>query len=172
MVKAEKAAGKTKGPQAKSGKGAKSSAMAKSAALPNKGDALSPDLRRDVPTRQAVVVLAMHRSGSSAITRVLNLLGCDTAKTLMGPNEHNQSGYWESDVLRVFNDKLLASGGSDWRDWQAFNPGWYQTPRLEENLERGLELLKAEFGSSKFFVFKDPRITRIVPFWRALFARA
>lgn len=76
----------------------------------------------------------MHRTGASAITRVLNLLGCDTAKTLMGPNEHNESGYWESDVLRVLNDKFLASGGSD---WQAFNPGWYQTSRLVEYLERG-----------------------------------
>lgn len=33
-------------------------------------------------------------------------------------------------------------------------------------------MLTAEFAASKFFVFKDPRITRIVPFWRQLLARA
>jgi hypothetical protein len=65
MVNAEKAAGKGKGPQAKSGKGAKRSAMATSAALPDKGVILSPDLRSDAPLRQAVVVLAMHRTGGS-----------------------------------------------------------------------------------------------------------
>lgn len=122
------------------------------------------------PTRQAVVVLAMHRTGSSALTRVLNLLGCDAAKTLMSADGHNESGYWESNVLRVFNDQLLASGGSDWRDWQAFNPGWYQTPRLEEYLNRGRDLLNAEYGASPFFVFKDPRVTRIMPFWCQLLA--
>ena len=122
--------------------------------------------------RQAVVVLAMHRTGSSAITRVLNLLGCDAAKTLIGPDSHNESGYWESDVLRVFNDKILASAGSNWRDWQAFNRSWYETPRFAEYLENGLELLQSEYGGSKFFVFKDPRVTRIVPFWRQLLAYA
>ncbi|MEH7830442.1 hypothetical protein, partial [Gemmobacter denitrificans] len=135
-------------------------------------DKPAPSSAGTAPQRQAVIVLAMHRTGSSALTRVLNLLGCDTAKTLMGPNEHNKSGYWESDVLRVFNDKLLASAGSDWRDWRAFNPGWYDTPRLEEFLEQGSGLLASEFGASRFFVFKDPRITRIMPFWRRLLARA
>lgn len=122
--------------------------------------------------RQAVVVLAMHRTGSSALTRTLVLLGCDNAKTLIGANEHNQSGYWESDVLRVFNDKLLASGGSNWRDWQTFHPGWYHSPRFDEYLARGQDLLKAEYGASRFFVMKDPRMPRIFPFWKALMAQA
>jgi hypothetical protein len=33
--------------------------------------------------RTCVLVLGMHRSGTSALARVLNLLGCDLPKTLI-----------------------------------------------------------------------------------------
>lgn len=122
--------------------------------------------------RLAVVVLTMHRSGSSALARILNLLGCDAPKSLISADGNNESGYWESDVLRVFNDDVLASAGTSWRDWQAFNADWYTTPRFPEFLSRGQELLAAEYGSSAFFFFKDPRICRCVPLWRKLLVGA
>lgn len=122
--------------------------------------------------RQAVVILPMHRSGSSALSRVLSLLGCDLPKTLMGGNETNPTGHWESTVVRALNDDILASGGSQWQDWQAFNPNWYKTPKPREFQVRAQEVLQDEFGSSSLFVFKDPRVCRIFPFWRETFAAA
>lgn len=124
------------------------------------------------PERIGVMVLAMHRSGSSALSRVLNLLGCDLPKTLMAADPNNQSGYWESDVLYKFNEKLLSSAGTTWRAWQAFNSGWYETPRFQEFLNTGQELLDAEFANSSFFVYKDPRTCRLVPFWEEVFLAA
>lgn len=119
--------------------------------------------------RQALFVLGMHRSGTSALTRVLSLLGCDTPRTLIAPDGNNEKGYWESDVLRVLNDAVLASGGSDWRDWRAFNPHWIVTVRAGEFREKALAALASEYGSSRLFVFKDPRACRIVPFWKSVF---
>ncbi len=127
---------------------------------------------RATAERQAVVILPMHRSGSSALSRVLSLLGCDLPKTLMVGNETNPTGHWESTVIRTLNDDVLASGGSQWQDWQAFNPNWYKTPKPREFQVRALEILQDEFGASSLFVFKDPRVCRIFPFWRDTFAVA
>src|SRR6516225_2492198 len=78
--------------------------------------------------RVCVMVLGMHRSGTSALSRMLNLLGCDLPKTLMGPSKGNEAGHWESRAIADFNDRLLESAGSDWHDWTAINPGWFSSP--------------------------------------------
>lgn len=122
--------------------------------------------------RIAVLVLGMHRSGTSALTRVLSLLGCDLPETLMGANETNEAGHWESDILCGLNDAILDSAGSHWHDWLAFNPGWYSSPRVEEFKERALAALEHEFGESRLFVLKDPRICRFAPFWLDVLAAA
>ncbi|MFD1810507.1 sulfotransferase family protein [Gemmobacter lanyuensis] len=106
------------------------------------------------------------------MSRMLSLLGCDLPKTLMVGNETNPTGHWESTVVRALNDDILSSGGSKWQDWLAFNSNWYKTPKPREFQARALEVLAKEFGSSSLFVFKDPRVCRIFPFWRDVFAAA
>jgi hypothetical protein len=117
------------------------------------------------PQKAAIVVLGMHRSGTSALTRVLNLLGCDLPKTLMGPSKANEAGHWESQAIWQLNDKLLRSAGSFWHDWQAFNPGWLKSPRAAEFHDEALTTLSNEFGTSRLFALKDPRICRLSDFW-------
>lgn len=146
--------------------------MAKSKSAEKVGNPRKTKAAKAQADREAVVVLPMHRSGSSALSRVLNLLGCDLPKTLMLGNETNPTGHWESVEIRALNDDILASGGSQWQDWQAFNPNWYKTPKPHEFQARALKVLQDEFGSSSLFVFKDPRVCRIFPFWRDTFAAA
>ena len=115
--------------------------------------------------RTGVLILGMHRSGTSALSRVLSLLGCDLPKTLIGANSSNEAGHWESTEIARLNDEILASAGSLWHDWLAFNPGWYSSPKAAEFREKALEVLADEFAQSRLFVLKDPRICRIAPFW-------
>ena len=115
--------------------------------------------------RTGVLSLGMHRSGTSALSRVLSLLGCDLPKTLIGANSSNEAGHWESTEIARLNDEILASVGSLWHDWLAFNPGWYSSPKAAEFREKALEVLADEFAQSRLFVLKDPRICRIAPFW-------
>lgn len=112
-----------------------------------------------------VLVLGMHRSGTSAFARVLSLLGCDLPKTLLGAHTSNETGHWESQPVCLLNDRILDSAGSEWNDWLEFNPGWLQSPRAEEFREQAQAILQDEFGSSRLFILKDPRICRLVPFW-------
>ncbi|MEH6524004.1 hypothetical protein [Sulfitobacter sp.] len=120
-------------------------------------------------SRNALVVLGMHRSGTSALAGVLARLGCDLPQTLMPANPFNEKGYYESIQLYQMNDAILASGGARWDDWQPFNPEWVETHRAEEFLSTGTTVLEEEFGASHLFVLKDPRVCLVMPFWNRLF---
>lgn len=117
------------------------------------------------PRRVCILVLGMHRSGTSAFVRVLNLLGCDLPKTVLGANRSNLAGHWESTPVCRLDDRILASAGTDWDDWLELNPGWLKSPKAEEFREQALSVLQDEFAASRLFVLKDPRICRLVPFW-------
>ncbi len=121
--------------------------------------------------RTAVLVAGMHRSGTSALTRLFVGLGCDAPRTLMQADAHNALGYWESSVIAELNEAVLASAGSSWDDSGPFNPGWQASPAAAPYRERALEALEREFGDSPLFVLKDPRICRLLTFWKAVVAQ-
>ena len=91
-----------------------------------------------------VLVAGMHRSGTSAVTRVLASLGCDLPNTLMEADSNNAMGYWESTEIADLNDAILVSAGSSWDDWEAFNPQWYASPIAEDFHERARAVLTSE----------------------------
>lgn len=128
----------------------------------------SPEL--DLPARTVLVVLGMHRSGTSAMAGVLSHMGCDLPRDLMPPTDANPKGYFESNKAYRLNDDLLKSGGSSWDDPAAFNPAWYESPRFPEYRMRAAGVLREEFGESGFFVLKDPRMCRLLPFWQRVLA--
>jgi hypothetical protein len=116
------------------------------------------------------MVLGMHRSGTSAYTRIFGLLGADLSKNLLPPSPTNESGYWESRELVEIHDQVLSSGGSNWHDWRAFNPEWFDSPAADPFRRRILDILRRDFGSSPLFAIKDPRICRLWPLWRDVLA--
>ncbi|MFH1792956.1 MAG: sulfotransferase [Pseudomonadota bacterium] len=127
-------------------------------------------LKAGASSRTALVVLGMHRSGTSAMSGVLAQMGCDLPKELMPPTDANPKGYFESNKAYRLNDDLLASAGSAWDDSTAFNPDWYGSPRYPEYGQRAAKVIEEEFGASGFFVLKDPRICRLLPFWQQVLA--
>ena len=117
------------------------------------------------------MVAGMHRSGTSAVARLMAGLGCDLPKTLMAGDIHNSEGYWESQKIADLNDAILASAGSSWDDWEKIDTDWYDSSVVEAFRHRASDTLAAEFGDSPLFVLKDPRICRLLPFWKASLER-
>ncbi len=115
--------------------------------------------------RFIIVVAGMHRSGTSAMTRVLSLSGCDLPAHLLDASDSNEAGHWESAPIVAFNDTLLESAGSDWEDWTAVSPDWFASSRADQYKSAATTLLEEEFGESRLMVVKDPRICRLLPFW-------
>lgn len=117
------------------------------------------------PRRQAVVVLGMHRSGTSAISGVLALLGATSPKSLMAPTDDNPRGYWESVEVMKANENVLSSAGSRWNDWGQFNPDWFGSAVAEEKRGDVVDLLEREYGAAPLILIKDPRMSRFLPLW-------
>ena len=65
--------------------------------------------------RPGVLVLGMHRSGTSAVTQAVHHLGLDAGPDQVGGDWSNPNGHWESQRLLAVNDALLARGGATWR---------------------------------------------------------
>jgi hypothetical protein len=121
----------------------------------------------DGKARQAaLIVLGMHRSGTSALTRVLSLLGGRLPRTLMGAHEGNQTGHWESVAIADLNDEILAAAGSIWHDWSPVNSRFAESAEGAQLLQKARTTVREEFGDAPLFVLKDPRICRLMPFWR------
>jgi hypothetical protein len=119
----------------------------------------------------AVYVLGMHRSGTSAVTRLVNLLGLPVAAAddLMPPTRANPRGYWESSSLTDMNDRILAALGASWSTPPVFVPGWENDERLEE-LAKEARTLFARVHSEPQWVWKDPRTSLTFAFWRRVIA--
>lgn len=120
--------------------------------------------------RLAVLVLGSHRSGTSATSGVLSKLGVAPARTLIPGDDANPRGYWESIPVNRFNEAVLASAGSHWADWRAFNRGWLDTPAAAPLRADAHALIASEFQGSSVFALKDPRICRLLDFWLPIFA--
>ncbi len=63
-----------------------------------------------------LLVLGMHRSGTSSVTRLLNLAGTyfGPEGIATDPNDENPKGFWERRDVRAVCDGLLQSGGYNW----------------------------------------------------------
>lgn len=116
--------------------------------------------------RVALVVLGMHRSGTSALTRVLGLLGAELPATLMPAHASNARGFFESATIFELHEKLLAEFGSSWDDLSPMTEDWERSGRGRAYVDEMARAVEQEFGDAPLFVLKDPRICRLVPFWR------
>src|SRR5262245_16212789 len=112
----------------------------------------------------------MHRSGTSAVTRVLNLLGAGLGSRLMAPVAgDNEKGYWENlDVLDI-NERLLAGIERSWHDVRDMPDGWQESIAASDGYAAIKRFVKEEFATSPLWAVKDPRLCRLAPIWlRAL----
>jgi hypothetical protein len=113
-----------------------------------------------------VVVLGMHRSGTSAVAGVLHRLGLavGTGESLVAPDATNRRGHWEVGPLVVINDRLLEAGGAAWDRV----PDRFQLPVRPEWPADAAQALST-WQPHAPWVWKDPRLCLLLPFWRQVF---
>ena len=123
------------------------------------------------PDKKLVVIIGMHRSGTSAIAKSLECTGVNLGNKLMPPClNDNDLGFFEDIDIVEFNENLLKECGKNWYDTQKIN--YFDTERLIRNgyLLQGIELIRNKVHASKYFGFKDPRTAALLPFWEQIFA--
>src|ERR1700682_5117712 len=92
-------------------------------------------------SQRIVVVLGMHRSGTSAITRGLRLLGVELGNCLLPPDKDiNDTGYWEDIDLNRLNIEMLHSLSTDWHHLAPLGHDFVERLREQGFLLRAVDL--------------------------------
>ncbi|MFT4824512.1 sulfotransferase family protein [Congregibacter sp.] len=116
----------------------------------------------------AVIVLGMHRSGTSALGGLLAELGVFMGKKLYAAQQGvNDKGFYENAAVVELNERILDS----------LRVAWDQPNLLSQPNVRALEhkaiqaacadLLLAEYAEHELWGIKDPRLCLTLPAWRA-----
>jgi len=117
-----------------------------------------------------LVVLGMHRSGTSAMTRCFNLMGWQLPKSVMPAGFGNEAGHWEAAEAVALNEAILQRLQRLWLDPKPLVFGPAETAATAAFDSRAVAVLDSELEGRPRFVVKDPRFSRLMPFWRRAFA--
>ncbi|QPN56316.1 hypothetical protein I1E95_14665 [Synechococcus sp. CBW1107] len=124
-----------------------------------------------VPLRRVLLVLEMHRSGTSAPAGLLCQQGFQAPQNPDGGDAHNPAGYWEPRQIRAFHNSLLEGTQSSWEDPLLPVLPW-QPQHLKAALAELEQALNADFPRADpqaVALTKDPLQCRLLPLWTALF---
>ena len=112
-------------------------------------------------------IAGMHRSGTSMLTRLLNICGLylGPKEELLPPGEDNPRGYWENLKFQVLNDEILYRLGGGWDCPPRMDDDWLRTQEMQNFRERALCLVN-EFKGKEPWGWKDPRNALLIKFWR------
>jgi O-antigen biosynthesis protein len=115
------------------------------------------------------VILGMHRSGTSVLTRCLQIFGIDLGDNLMHGMRDNPKGYWEDLDIAALNIEVLSSLKCYWDTLSPMEPHQVETLRDLGFIGRALEILAQKTARTDRFGFKDPRTAKLLPFWKEVF---
>jgi hypothetical protein len=121
--------------------------------------------------KSLVVVLGMHRSGTSAITRGLEVLGVELGDELMPPAPDNEAGFFEDREINALNVELLRSLGHDWHTLAPITSSEWKSVSIKPLQERAMQVMRVKMRDRKSFGLKDPRLARVLPFWKSVFQK-
>ena len=119
--------------------------------------------RNQAANKVALLVLGMHRSGTSACARIANLLGAELPDEILPANEGNDSGYWEPQAVVDFNDRILEISGFGWDDPVSEAAIAGRLGAAER--DAAAELVKTAYDGATLIVLKDPRCAMMPAFW-------
>ncbi|HTW06163.1 MAG TPA: hypothetical protein VME46_01545 [Acidimicrobiales bacterium] len=121
------------------------------------------------PARPAgVVVLGMHRSGTSAVAGFLAKSGFYAGEDseLLPAAEDNPKGFFEREDVNALNDELLAELGGAWDRPVPRAVVAGQAPAFRSRVDELLARLAGQAGD-RLLVLKDPRISLVWPAWQS-----
>lgn len=129
------------------------------------------------PLPQCWLILGMHRSGTSLLSRSLSLAGIDLGPTesMLAARDDNPLGFFEQQAVVELNDELLRAVGRDWSHPQPLRPGCLGEKSLlslRRRLGRTVDQLFLQRATAEQaqrpppFAVKDPRLCLLLPLWR------
>ena len=119
-----------------------------------------------------VLILGMHRSGTSALSELIQALGvhCDNENHGAKANWENPHGFWERQDVRRLNGSLLEAAGCNWHQLSTFNLENITQEARASFTEKAQPTI-ADLNKHPSWVIKDPRLCLLLPMWKRLLDR-
>ena len=113
----------------------------------------------------AILVLGMHRSGTSATAGWLETLGVNLGPYLMAEDPTQPKGYFEHAEIVSVHEELMAAFGSSWDDPRPLPEGWEHDHRVRFFRKQLMEIIQRDLMTQPLWGAKDPRLCRLLPIW-------
>lgn len=119
-----------------------------------------------------VIILGMHRSGTSVVGGLVNKMGLNTGSPLIAPAEDNAKGFFERVDVVLQNDMFMKlqnihyAGNTHRYDSKAALKAALTEPNIFKEGVRGLSFLND--GSNYPWMLKDPRLCITLRTWLPL----
>ncbi|HEX7151440.1 MAG TPA: sulfotransferase [Thermoanaerobaculia bacterium] len=118
-----------------------------------------------------IVVLGMHRSGTSLTTQLVAALGAYVGgpDDLPPPDMFNPTGFWEHKEVVRLGDEILAALGSSWMVTHEADVARLPHETRAAFVQRARDIVARSLQGHGPFVVKDPRMSLLFPIWREAF---
>ncbi len=121
-----------------------------------------------------IIVLGMHRSGTSVVARLLNMMGAYFApekiaapeKAALPMTEANPKGYWERWDVLILNENILKALELTWDNISDFNLKKI-TPEIQSQFESSIREIIMGLDANRPWMLKDPRLSLLLPLWQS-----
>lgn len=119
-----------------------------------------------------IVVLGMHRSGTSAVAGMLSYLNVDLGPNLAAGGRDNEPGFWEDADLVQLDEWILQVLGASWEDACMLPAEWWKSEPVQPCRQAIADIVGHDFAKSRLWGVKDPRLCRLLPLWNAILAES
>lgn len=120
-------------------------------------------------TKRLVVVLGMHRSGTSAVMNALACMGVSLGDDLLPAGKDNPKGFFEDKSINDLNIEMLDVIEQDWFSLSLVTDAQVEQLVAAGYLKKAVDLLRAKMVGHEYFGFKDPRVSKLLKFWKKVF---
>ena len=119
-----------------------------------------------------VVVLGMHRSGTSVMTKALETLNVSLGTELLDAGRGNTKGHWEDLNVLAINERLLNLAGLNWHSVGPLPLGLLESDGGQQLIKEAVALVNSRLEQLNCWGFKDPRTARLLEFWLKVFEKS
>eukprot|EP00027_Filamoeba_sp_ATCC50430_P014677 CAMPEP_0168578456 /NCGR_PEP_ID=MMETSP0413-20121227/21341_1 /TAXON_ID=136452 /ORGANISM="Filamoeba nolandi, Strain NC-AS-23-1" /LENGTH=289 /DNA_ID=CAMNT_0008612301 /DNA_START=128 /DNA_END=997 /DNA_ORIENTATION=- len=128
------------------------------------------------PFSDAIIVLGMHRSGTSVVAEMLQAMGIyvGSKEELIPPANDNPNGFFERYDIVKTNFLLLKYFGSNWHsNLNAWNPqAFTANTTANEDFKQRFRIILSKLSEHAPFLVKDPRFCLTLPVWKQVLQRS
>jgi hypothetical protein len=122
---------------------------------------------RNISHQRPVVVVGMHRSGTSLTASILGSAGLHLGEHLMPAARGNSAGHFEDVEFVSFHSDVLGAMGHHPDGWDTV-----ALDQLPDFAEERAQTLLDQRSSRPLWGWKDPRTTLFLPFWERVLPEA